>query len=431
MRKPPTDILLDVDSLDADGHGRASHNNRVVKIKAALPGEAVTARILRKRKGLLLAEALEVSSAHEHRRRAPCGHFPRCGGCVLQHLDYAEQLAFKQRQLTDALAEQGVAPAQLQAPVSGPRLGYRRKARLGVKQLSSGVVVGFRESFSARVGRMQSCLTLAAPFGDAIADYAELIQSLDIADQIPQLELAAGDHQSQIIVRHLRELEAPDRERLAQFELASGSVVLLQSAGPDSVVTLAGNAPPLLDYGLPQFGLSLQFAANEFTQVNAWMNQRLASDLAAHAQGLGVTAAVDLFCGIGNFSLPLARRGIDVLGVEASEAAVDRATSNAQRNGLASRARFQAADLYEAGAPSALPQAPLLILDPPRSGAGPNLSSWLHAGVQAVLYVSCNPLTFASDAKILGDAGLRLQSVGIYDMFPQTSHVETLGVFVR
>lgn len=431
MKKPPTDILLDVESLDADGHGRASHNDRVVKIKAGLPGEAVTARILRKRRGQLLAEAREVSSAHEHRRRPPCAHFPRCGGCVLQHLDYGEQLVFKQQQLRQALAANGVEPGQWQEPVSGPRLGYRRKARLGVKQLSSGVVVGFRETFSARVGRMQSCLTLAPPFGDGIAAYAELIQSLDIADKIPQLELAAGDQDAQIIFRHLADLGESDRQRLAQFERNSGCQVLLQSAGPDSVVTLAGAAPPLLDYGLPQFGLSLQFAANEFTQVNSWMNQRLASDLAAYALGFGVDAATDLFCGIGNFSLPLARLGMDVLGVEASEAAVARADSNARRNGLQSRTRFQAADLYAAGASLASALAPLLILDPPRSGAGPNLGSWLHPGVEAVLYVSCNPLTFASDARILADAGLTLRSVGIYDMFPQTSHVETLGVFVR
>lgn len=431
MRKPPTDVLLEVQSLDSDGHGLAQHNNRTVKVKAALPGEAVTARILRKRKGLLLSEALEVSSPNSDRRRAPCAHFPRCGGCVLQHLDYPAQLAFKQQLLVDALAAHGVVPDALQAPVSGPRLGYRRKARLGVKQLSGGVVVGFRESFSARVGRLQACQTLAPPFAGSIAAYAALIESLSIADQIPQLELAAGDEQAQIIMRHLAPLSAADQELLAQFEQSTGTRVLLQSGGPETVVTLAGDAPPLLDYALPQFGLSLQFAANEFTQVNPWMNQRLASDLAAHARGIGVSSALDLFCGIGNFSLPLARQGLQVCGIEASAAAVARAVSNSERNGLDQRTRFSAADLYQPGAASGLPCAPLLLLDPPRSGAGPNLAQWLGPEVVAVLYVSCNPVTFASDAQVLAGAGLKLRTVGIYDMFPQTSHVETLGVFVR
>lgn len=431
MRKPPTDVLLDVVSLDGDGHGTAEHNQRPVKIKGALPGEAVTARILRKRRGGLLSEALEVSSPHADRRRPPCPHFPRCGGCVLQHLAYPAQLQFKQQLLLDALAAAGVEPELLRAPVSGPQLGYRRKARLGVKQLSSGVVVGFRESFSARVGRLRQCQTLAAPFGDSIEHYAALIASLDISDQIPQLELAAGDLEQQIIIRHLAPLLAADRQRLAAFEAMSRTTLLLQSGGPDTVCTLAGEAPQLLCYGLPQFGLSLQFAANEFTQVNAWMNERLASDIAAHTHGLGVHSALDLFCGIGNFSLPLARRGVAVWGAESSASAVARAAANAARNGLSERCDFQVQDLFDPSAATRLPDAPLWIMDPPRSGAGPNLGRWLSSRPQAVIYVSCNPATFASDARVLTDAGLQLREVGVYDMFPQTSHVETLGVFVR
>ena len=198
-----TQVLLEIAQLDSDGFGVSSHQGRTVRVKAALPGEAVTARILRKRKGEWLAEAKEVSSSHAARRRPPCGHFPRCGGCVLQHMDHAAQLQFKQQRLLDALQGQGVEPVQVNAPVSGPRLRYRRKARLGVKQLSQELLVGFRESFSSRVGRLQRCETLADPFGQQLPAYAALISGLSCAAQVPQLEVAAGDSAQQMIVRHL------------------------------------------------------------------------------------------------------------------------------------------------------------------------------------------------------------------------------------
>ncbi len=431
-RQGPTDVLLDVEHLDQDGFGVSAYQNRVVRVKAALPGEAVTARILRKRKGELLAEAKEVSSSHEDRRRAPCNHYPRCGGCVLQHLDYSAQLRFKQQQLLDALNNQSIAPLQVCEPVSGPRLRYRRKARLGVKQLSNELLVGFRESFSARVGRLQACETLADPFGQELVHYAGLISQLSCADKVPQLEVAAGDSERQVIIRHLAPMSTQDMIHLGDFEQQHALRLLLQPGGPSTVHTLTTAPVPLLEYGLPQYGLSLQFAAAQFTQVNPWINARLAGDIGALVRQLGARGAVDLFCGIGNFSLPLARLGLPVHGVELGEDAVAQATANAQRNALSDRCEFVAADLYDPSAASLkVPAAELLLLDPPRSGAGPNLSHWLGPEVRSVIYVSCNPTTFASDAQVLKDAGFALERVGIYDMFPQTSHVETLGLFRR
>lgn len=435
-RRSPTEILLDVDTLADDGLGHARHGARSVAIKGALPGEAVTARILRKRKGRLLAEAHGVTRAHEDRRRPPCAHFPRCGGCVLQHMNPEAQLRFKDQQLRQALQEAGVEPAVFAAPVSGPQLGYRRKARLGVKLLGSGVAVGFRESFSARVARLTACQTLVPELGTMLQAYRSLIEQLRCADRIPQLEVAAGDARVQVIIRHLTDLAPEDRAALAAFELRHPRhSLLLQAQGPDSIVDLSGGTPALLSYALPRFGLLFRFAAQEFTQVNPWINARLTADVALLARRSGANRALDLFCGIGNFSLPLARQGLTVYGLEAAPSAIDRARANARLNGLEDRCEFQVADLYDlersAVLPGAADSAPLMLLDPPRSGAGPNLLHWLTPKLQTVIYVSCNPRTFATDAVVLEQAGLKLKRVGIYDMFPQTSHVETLGLFER
>ncbi|MEM1230441.1 MAG: 23S rRNA (uracil(1939)-C(5))-methyltransferase [Pseudomonadota bacterium] len=431
----PTEVLLEVDGLTADGLGSATHGTRQVSIKNALPGEAVTARILRKRRGQLLAEAHDVSRPHEDRRRPPCAHFPRCGGCALQHLARPAQLAFKETQLRDALRAAGVGAETFAAPVAGPQLGYRRKARLGVKRLASGLALGFRESFSARVARLTRCETLDPAFGAALPELAALIDSLSQRERIPQLELAAGDDGAQIIVRHLDALSAPDLALLQAFERAHPQfALLLQPGGPATVTALDGSPPPLLSYALPQLGLSLRFAAIEFTQVNAWINARLVADVCALVAASTPERAGDLFCGIGNFSLPLARLGWRVEGYELAGTAIERARDNAQRNALGIRAKFSVADLYDPaqGELFAEDDAPqLLLLDPPRSGAGPNLAAWLAAPVRTVIYVSCNPETFATDAAVLQAAGFSLARAGIYDMFPQTSHVETLGLFTR
>ncbi|MEM1432801.1 MAG: 23S rRNA (uracil(1939)-C(5))-methyltransferase [Pseudomonadota bacterium] len=425
---------MHIERLDADGFGTGSDDGIEFRVKAALPGETVQARILRKRRRVRLAEAVAVSAPAANRVPPRCPAFPRCGGCVLQHLSDTAALTFKARGLETALAAAGVAARRIVAPVAGPRLRYRRKARLGVKRLGDQVLVGFRESFSARVGRMQQCPVLSEPFTELLGPFAELIGELSIADRIPQLEVAAGDRDQQVIVRHLAPLEAADLDRLRAFEQRYGICLLLQPAGPDSITTLDQTPPPLLEYALPDFGLSLEFAAQEFTQVNAAINARLVADvLALVGSGAGKTA-VDLFCGIGNFSLALAARGYRVWGFEAAAGAVHRARDNARRNGFSGSSTFAVADLYdETSAP--LPAADTLVLDPPRSGAGPALPRWLTqgaaAGLQQVAYVSCNPTTFATDARVFIDHGFELTRVGAYDMFPHTSHVETLGLFQR
>ena len=433
-QKAPRELEVEAGPLNADGLAQVELEGQRLQIKGALPGERVVARIVRKKRRVRLAEAVEVLEAAPERVESRCQAFPRCGGCVLQHLDDRAALSFKEQGLLQALDEAGVAPRQVVAPVAGPRLHYRRKARLGVKRLGEQQLVGFRESFSARVGRMDACPILVEPFASELGAHAKLLGSLTVASAIPQLELAAGDRARQIILRHLEPLAANDLRALDRFAVAHDLTWLLQSGGPETVRTLAGEPPPLLSYGLPAFGLSLEFAAQEFTQVNAAINARLVQDAVALAGAWQPQQLLDLFCGIGNFSLALASTGWRVQGYEAVGSAIERATANADRNGLSSRCEFHVRDLYHAES-AELPAAKLWLLDPPRSGAGPMLPSWLETGLaqglEGVIYVSCNPSTFASDARVFADNGLHLERVGIYDMFPHTNHVETLGLFSR
>ncbi|MEM6707658.1 MAG: methyltransferase domain-containing protein [Pseudomonadota bacterium] len=431
----PRHRLLEVTALDTDGLGIATANGVAYRVKGALPGERVEARVVRKRRRIRYTEAQAVlGDPAEARVTHRCDAFPRCGGCALQHVGDAEALRIKERQLLLALADAEVEPRQLAPAVTGPRLHYRRKARLGVKRLGEQTLVGFRESFSARVGRMASCPILVEPFASSLRSYADLIAGLSAPDRVPQLEVAAGDRAQQLILRHLDPLTADDLARLRAFERAHGQQFLVQPHGPDSVRTLDGALPPLLSYALMDFGLSLEFAATEFTQVNAWINARLVADVATLLAQVPRGAVLDLFCGIGNFSLALAQRGFSVFGAEAAAGSIERARSNARRNGLAPQCEFQVVDLYDSAA-SSLPAAPLWVLDPPRSGAGPQLERWLAEaggrGPEVIVYVSCNPATFATDARRLVAQGFGLERVGIYDMFPYTSHIETLGLFTR
>jgi 23S rRNA (uracil1939-C5)-methyltransferase len=355
----------------------------------------------------------------------------------MQHLEYAAQLRLKSQSLLAQLAQHGVVAKLVRPPVSGPRLHYRHKARLGVRALPSKqggeqVLVGFRESFSSRVARMSDCKVLALPFAQLLPDLQATLEKLSQKHRIPQIEVAAGDVEQAIIVRHLDPLDAADRAHLIALARRYGIRVYLQSAGYDSLELLWPlRAEPWLTYSLVDFGLTYRFQVTDFTQVNPYMNRMLANAVACALRPEPGTVVADLFCGIGNFSLPIARLGGLVKGYEASAGAIARARSNASLNGLGAQCEFHIADLYDPD--YELPaDAQQVLLDPPRSGAGPHLATWLRSpSLQRLAYVSCNPVTFASDAAVLVEQGFTLAQVGIFDMFPHTSHVETLGVFVR
>ena len=434
------DVDLKVDRLLANGLGEGEFDGRRVRVRNGLPGEEVTTRILKRRAGVWYSEAQLVRNSSALRRPPPCNAFPRCGGCVMQHLDYESQLQLKSQAVLTALEEQGVSPLLVRAPISGPRLHYRHKARLGVRCLrrrqgeegAEEVLVGFRESFGSRVARISDCKVLALPLSRLLPDLQATIAGLSQRHRIPQVELAAGDVEQAVIIRHLERLDARDRELLTTFARKHGVRVYLQAGGYDSLELLwPSSADPWLTYSLVDFGLTLRFHVSDFTQVNPHMNRVLANSVVAALRPRPGDLVVDLFCGIGNFSLVIARVGGRVIGVEASASAISAARSNARLNGVDSQCEFQVADLYDPG--YEFPRdAQHLLLDPPRSGVGPHLVNWLRSrALQRVVYVSCNPETFASDAAVLVNHGFALAEVGIFDMFPHTSHVETLGVFAR
>jgi 23S rRNA (uracil1939-C5)-methyltransferase len=424
-------VEVAVTALGEDGLGEGQFEGRYVRIRNALPGETVTARVLKRRAGALLAEAVEVRDRAPLRRAAPCTVFPRCGGCSLQHLEHGAQLRHKEKVLLDALAANGVVPQSVRRPVSGPRLHYRHKARLGVRCVGDNLLVGFRESFSSRVVRMADCRILAEPLARCLPDLQSTLSSLRERHRVPQVELVAGDDSQAVIVRHLDPLGPESQVRLEEMSRRLRMRVYLQAGGYDSLMLLgAPGKRPKLTYSIMEFGVTYRFDVADFVQVNPAINRALASSVAVALDPRpGITIA-DLFCGIGNFSLVLARHGAKVKGFEASAGAIERARENADLNGLEHRCEFDLADLYDSG--YAIPAGTQrLLLDPPRSGAGPHLARWLSGTeLERVVYVSCNPMTFASDAAVFEKQGFALIDVGVFDMFPQTAHVETLGVFV-
>lgn len=430
--KQPTETIVQVTNLTHQGHGLAEFNNKPLHIRNALPGESVNARILKKRGGKLFADAVAVLGSHNPDRvESGCSAYPRCGGCSMHHIDYHQQLKLKQNQVAGFLEQQNVSPLHWNAPVSGTRLGYRRKARLGVRQLGEQVLVGFRESFSNRVARLSACVVLTPELSALIPVLKQLLGKLSIAASIPQIEFAQGDHSVALMLRHLLPLSDQDLHLVGDFQSRHGVQVLLQSGGYDTLATLDGSPIKLLGYQIPASGVYMQFDPRQFTQVNQPLNLLLIQAVLSHLSISSPKRIADMFCGLGNFSLPLARAGAKVWGFEVDASAVARGIKNAELNNVAQRVHLSVADLYNEEN-LALPKLDALLLDPPRSGAGPHLLSWIQqSGCDEVVYVSCNPETFAEDAALLTTEGFSLAQVGVFDMFPHTSHIETLGYFTR
>ena len=430
-------VDLEVDELNAEGLGVATFERRPVLIKGALPGDVVSARVVRRRGGSWYALPVERLVTVGVHAKPACDAFVRCGGCSMQHLPSADQLALKQRWLVEQLDAVGVTPGSVAPPVRGPQYYYRRRARLAVRSVrdTGELLVGFRESFGNRVARLTSCVVLAPPFADALPAIAATLAGLRAHESIPQLEIAVGERAAAMIVRHVAELGEDDRAALARFERRSGIGVLLQGGDYSSIVDLAGAKPRPLDYRLDRFGVTLEFDAADFVQVNAQVNADLVAAAVAWLDVAAGDRVVDLFCGIGNFTLPLATSGATVLGVEGADELVRRAESNARLNGFSTHVRFETADLYAQS--SARDMSAMfdgvrkVLLDPPRTGAGAVLAPLAASKVERIAYVSCHPVSFARDALALCKAGFALASVRVFDMFAHTTHVETLGLFER
>lgn len=428
------DARIAVTELDAQGCGHGSGEGMDVRVWGALPGESAGVRVLKRRHNRLEAIAETIAAPHAARVDPDCPYSGRCGGCALQHLAPDAQRDLKRGRLEQLLEEGGSGPPARWLPdLAGPSRGYRRKARLGVRSVPAkgGVLVGFRERGSSHVADVAACRILAPEIGTILAPLRRMVAELSAPQAVPQLEIAVGDDGAVIIVRHLEALTLADEDVLREAGRRLGFHPWLQSGGPDTVRPLDADAPLRLHYALPEFDLRMAFHPLDFTQVNVEINRAMiatALDLLAPRPGDRV---LDLFCGLGNFTLPLATRCKEVLGVEGSEALVARARENAEGNGIES-VRFEVADLYAADFDvRSLPRTDLLLLDPPRSGAERICADVAALAPRRIVYVSCNPETLARDAGLLCAAGYRASAAGIVDMFPHTAHVESMAVFDR
>lgn len=434
-RRLHPDARVTVASLDADGIGLAQGEGMQLRVRNGLPGEEVAVKVLRRRRNRLETQAEIIASPHGDRVAPPCPWTARCGGCVLQHLGPEAQRQAKRQRLAGLLAAEGLAPQHWLPDVIGPEQGYRHKARLGVRQVpGKSLLLGFREPASSRVADVAACRVLAAPVGQRMLELQALLASLSVAAAVPQLEIACGEDDFALILRHLEPLTADDEASLVDFAERAGAEIYLQPGGPDSVSRLWPRCgPERLHYTLPEFGLRFGFHPLDFVQVNPAINRQMVSlalQLLAPERGDRV---LDLFCGIGNFTLPLATRAGWVHGIEGSAALVARAEENLAANAAVvagSEVRYSAADLYAADFdPGQLPTADLLLLDPPRSGAEAIARHSGALSARRIVYVSCHPGSLARDAGLFAQGGYVLTAAGILDMFPHTAHVESIAVF--
>jgi len=433
LRNLPEPETVAIDSLSQDGRGVARIDGKTVFVDGALPGESVRVQRTRKHRRYDEARVVEVLAPAADRVEPRCAHYGTCGGCSLQHLEGERQLEAKRLQVAEQFRRLGgVEPAQWLAPVRGPVWHYRRRARLGVKfvKRKGKVLVGFRERSAPFIADVERCEVLAEPVGSLVGALARLFDGLSIRDRLPQVEVAVAEQVTALV---LRVLDPPSGEDLAQlrgFAAAQGVKFYLQPGGLETVAPLDPPAARLA-YRLPAFDVEIRFEPTDFIQVNAALNEKAVSHaIALLSPGPGETV-LDLFCGLGNFTLPLARRAARVVGVEGDAALVARARDNAEVNGIGN-AEFHAADLAAdpRGAAWAAGSFDRVLLDPPRAGAAAVLPLVAASGARRVVYVSCHPGSLARDAgELVREHGFRFTSAGVMDMFPHTAHVESIAVF--
>lgn len=429
-----------IESLDREGRGIARVEGKAIFIEGGLPGETVSYASFKRKPNYELASVTAVHAPSAARETPRCGHFGVCGGCSLQHLEARAQVAAKQRVLEDNLWHIGkVRPETMLRAIYGLGWGYRHRARLSVRLVpkKGGVLVGFHERKSSFIADMRSCEVLPQNISDLLLPLRQLIAALSNPTRLPQIELAVGEAVTVLVLRILDPLSAADEEALRSFAQQYGIQFWLQRAGPDTAAPFfPADAPPLY-YSLPEFGVRLDFRPTDFTQVNHVVNRILVRQAMALLDPRPGERIADLFCGLGNFSLPTASRGAEVLGIEGNAELVRRAETNARANGLAARARFQAVNLFEAAnciqfGGSDGSGFDKLLIDPPRDGAVEVVKALAEGGPRRIVYVSCDPATLARDAEVLVHVkGYRLAAAGVINMFPHTSHVESIALFER
>jgi 23S rRNA (uracil1939-C5)-methyltransferase len=439
---------LGVESLDLDGQGVAHDaQGKVVFIDGALPGEEVQVLVHRRKNQWEQGTMTAMRRESAQRVRPACEHFGlhagACGGCKMQHLHTAAQVAVKQRALEDSLWHIGkVKPQRMLRPIEGPGWGYRWRARLSVRHVpkKGGVLVGFHERKSSYVADMRSCAVLPPRVSALLPALRQLIGEMPSRDRLPQIELAAGDEVTALVLRHLQPLGADEIAVLRAFGQQHGVQWWLQPQGPASAHPL-DPTQALLSYALPEFGVRIGFRPTEFTQVNPHINRVLVGRALRLLAPQAGERVIDWFCGLGNFTLPIATCGAQVLGLEGSAELVEHARANARANALDLRARFDVRDLFEldADAIANFAAADRWLVDPPREGAFAlskalvdlrSTSPGHEAAPRRIVYISCNPATLARDAGLMVHQGAyTCTAAGVVNMFPHTAHVESIAVF--
>ncbi|MFZ2853786.1 MAG: 23S rRNA (uracil(1939)-C(5))-methyltransferase RlmD [Rhodocyclaceae bacterium] len=428
-----------IESLDHDGRGIARLDGKTIFVEGALPGELVEYASYRRKPSYEVARVSRIEKASGDRVVPPCPHFGVCGGCSMQHLDSVAQVAAKQRVLEDNLWHLGrLRPEQLYPAIHGVPWGYRHRARLSVRFVSKkgGVLVGFHEKKSGFIADMSQCGILPPQLSALLPPLRQLIGKLSIREQLPQIEVAVGERITALVLRNMAPLKPADESLLRAFSDQYGVVFYLQPKGPATAYRFYPLDAPALSYCLPEYDVEHFFSPTEFTQVNHAVNRvlvRRAMNLLAPRSGERIA---DMFCGLGNFTLPIARSGASVVGIEGSAELVGRAAENAAANGLADRVEYAVANLFEAtpATVAALGHFDKMLIDPPRDGAIELVRSLgedgQQRGPQRIVYVSCSPSTLARDAAILvNQKGYRFSGAGVVNMFPNTSHVESIALF--
>jgi 23S rRNA (uracil1939-C5)-methyltransferase len=440
------DTILDIKSLDMDARGVGHLQNedgsqgKVVFVEGALPGEKVSFYTFKKKKNWEMARMTALHRESPMRVTPKCKHFDYCGGCSMQHLEPTAQVAIKQRVLEDNLRHIGkVRPLTVMRPMYGPTWGYRYRARLSVRHVAKKgtVLVGFHEKKSVFVADIDSCEILPRHVSDLLLPLRALIGSLSLYDQVPQIEVAIGEGVTALVLRIMAPLTKDDEVKLKAFADLHKIQFWLQTKGPETAAPFY----PLdddLHYLLPEFGIKMPFKPVDFTQVNHYINRVLVGKALRLLEVRPEDRVADLFCGLGNFTLPLATQAREVVGIEGSTTLSERALDNAKANGLSDKTTFYTRNLFEVTADDliALGKFDRMLIDPPRDGAMA-LSEALVALSQTradllpkrIVYVSCSPSTLARDAGILVNAGYVLDKAGVVNMFPHTSHVESMAVF--
>ncbi|MBO6849846.1 MAG: 23S rRNA (uracil(1939)-C(5))-methyltransferase RlmD [Marinobacter sp.] len=440
---PKEPVRCVVETLSHDGRGIARQDGKIQFVDGALPGETVMAKVVGSRSKFDELRTLEVLEAAPERVTPPCDYADLCGGCSLQHMAADAQIRFKEDTLREHFAHfGGIEPEQWVAPMRSPdTLGYRRKARMGVRYVPAreSVLVGFREKRNSFLTDIDRCVVMDPRIGERITPLRELLHALEAFNRIPQVEIACGDDVAVMVFRNMDALSDADREKLIAFGQAHDLHIYLQPKGPDTVhriwplaETDGSNQDERLSYRLEEFDLTLKFHPMDFTQVNAGINSTMVHRAVEWLDIQPGERVLDLFCGLGNFTLPLARRAGQVVGVEGDEAMVVRGRENAELNGL-DNVTFHGADLQAdfTAQPWAGEGFDKILIDPPRSGALEVCEYLTRFGAGRIVYVSCNPATLARDAGVMVRNGYRLVRAGVMDMFPHTTHVESIALFER